>query len=214
MAYSDKELVARARRRLNILKKNGIRSDAVRAFENNLRIFYDTTGLRQTSKTGISITKKMNVGERYQMRTLLRSFMSEDTSVSDIEREYKEKFNYYNKHTNMPNILPASNVKEMSERLTTLDRVLTDRAITYYYDSEQLSAVYGHQKVSGVDAERYRKALLDMVVERVNDNLMASGSEVEIDYKDVMFLDTKGREVFSDMSTDEIIDEVIARAMR
>lgn len=211
---TDKQLAIRARRRLAIIEANDITNDTIEYYKTMVDNFYTENHLTKSSKSGFSITKKMNVQQRKEMRNILRSFMKdEETSPVGIKKEYERKFSYYSEETNRLEVFPASTFKEMNESSRKLDRVLGDRAIKRYLDSNQIRALVNHADASGQSFNRYRNALLEMVRDSINDDLMSRGKNREVDIDDILLDDAPDSALYENYSDDELVDEVIARVM-
>lgn len=211
---TDKQLAIRARRRLAIIEANDITNDAIEYYKTMVDNFYTENHLSKSSKSGFSITKKMNVQQRKEMRNILRSFMKdEEPSPTGIRKEYERKFSYYSEETNRLEVFPASTLKEMNESSRKLDRVLGDRAIKRYLDSDQIRALVNHAGSTGKSFNQYRTALLEMVRDSINDDLMSRGKNREVDIDDILLDDAPDPVLYENYSDDELVDEVIARVM-
>lgn len=211
---TDKQLAIKARRRLSILEANDIQNDTIDYYKQMVENFYKQNHIKKTSKSGFSITKQMNVKQRKEMRQLLRGFMKEEeTSPAGIKAEYERKFKYYSETTQKMEVMPASSLKEMNESIQKLDRTLSDRAISRYLDSEQINAIANHSKALGISFDKYRTAVLDMIKESNNDNLMSRGMEREVTTDDIIMDESQESLLYEQYSDDELVDEVIARVM-
>lgn len=165
---SDKELVRRVRLRAARMERLGIENDTTRMLRQELNAFYKKHPSKKSSKSGISITKKMNVEQRKQMRQILRAFYkSEESTPEGIEKEYKKSFKKYEsqrKYTTQEKIIEPD-YKKMSEQIEVVKRLLIDTNLNKIYGSKQIQAIYQNQRVSGLSVDSYKKAMLRFVQE-------------------------------------------------
>ena len=167
MAYSDKELVARARRRVATMEKYGVENDALKNFRQDIEKFYRDFNVKKTSKSGISLTKQMSTEERGYMRQFIRNFMSEESGVTQIEREYDKMFSYYEDSVMSGTIRKASTIQEKARSLDYLRDVLTNKFLSKHYDSDVLAAIYHERAESQEEYENYKVAMLEVIKDDV-----------------------------------------------
>lgn len=161
MAWSDKKLVNEARKRFDRLNKSELNTDTLEILKNNLTVFYSKNkGVRKTSLSGISIKKSMNVGQRKEMRQILRSFIKgEESKPQQIKREYDKMFGQYEKGMQRWKRVKAKSYKEMLGELNNLKRILEDRKALTYLGSQVIKETWERQQEEGLDKEIVREVL-------------------------------------------------------
>lgn len=161
MAWSDKKLVNEARKRFDRLNKSGLSTDTLEILKNNLTVFYSKNkGVRKTSLSGISIKKSMNVGQRKEMRQILRSFLKgEESKPQQIKREYDKMFGQYESGMQKRKRAKAKSYVEMLGELGKLKRILEDRKALTYLGSEVLKETWERQQDEGWNVEMVREVL-------------------------------------------------------
>lgn len=161
MAWSDKRLVNEARKRFDRLNKSGLSTDTLEILKNNLTVFYSKNkGVRKTSLSGISIKKSMNVGQRKEMRQILRSFLKgEESKPQQIKREYDKMFGQYENGMQRVKRTKTKSYAEMLGELGKLKRILDDRKALTYLGSEVLKETWERQQDEGWNVEMVREVL-------------------------------------------------------
>lgn len=163
---SDKELVRRTRLRVARLEKLGIVNDTTRLLKQELNAFYKKNPSKKTSRTGISITKKMNVEERKQMRSILRAFYkSEESTPEGIEKKYKKIFKEYQKDRLFTSIGKTEDLTKMNKDIEAIKRIMVDNRLKSIYESKVISTIWDRQKTSGISPDKYRDAMLRFIEE-------------------------------------------------
>lgn len=161
MAWSDKKLVNEARKRFDRLNKSGLSTDTLEILKNNLTVFYSKNkGVRKTSLSGISIKKSMSVGQRKEMRQILRSFIKgEESKPQQIKRDYDKMFGQYEKGMQRGKRAKAKSYNEMLGELGKLKRILEDRKALTYLGSQVIKETWEKQQEEGWDMEIVREVL-------------------------------------------------------
>ena len=212
MAYSDKELVARARRRVETMEKYGVENDALKSLKNSLDIFYNDFNVPKTSKSGISITKKMSTDERQYMRSIIRQFMNGESGIDYIEKKYDQFMNKYYNDTQYSNIQPAATVKEKAQTLDYIRNVMTDRFIAEHYDSEVLNAIYYDYADTKEDADLYRKAFIEVIKEDIQDGLIYNPINEDIDEDSLILGNYTTQSYKGSSDNDYLINRIYVKA--
>lgn len=203
MALSDKELIRRANVRYNKLLKEDIQNDVRQNLEQELRIFYSKN--KQYTKNPLYISKRMDSQQRKVMRSILRSFLSDEQSTTGgINRKYKSYLKSVNNHRQKP--LRQKTIKEQAKELKVLERILTNRMMNNILSSDQKQSIWEEQRNSNISRKDIRNGFMKLVEEQA--------SETDIVFNKEMFL--TGNMEFSpleNLSGDEVIDKIIQYAL-
>lgn len=180
MAISDKELMRRFQRRISRLETVGATdSDAYHNLQINLDVFWDNTNKKPTTKTRASLSKKLSVAERREMRQIMRKFLEEPMSNIPTIREHYQKLLEQQKHLvdryEIKKKIKPKSISKQTSFIKHLDRMMRDKLLVDSLSSPIVNAVYNNQKATGISAKKYREAMEKMGVYIVdeNDNLIS-----------------------------------------
>ena len=166
---SDKELVRRVRLRQARMEKLGIENDTTRLLKQEINAFYKKSPSKKTSRSGISITKRMNIEERKQMRSILRAFYkSEESTPEGIEKQYKKIFNEYLKGRKYTSIKETTDVRKMTKDVEAIKRIMIDNRLKAIYESHGINQIFEKQQTSGLSVDKYRDAMIRFITESTN----------------------------------------------
>lgn len=180
MAISDKELMRRFQRRVNRLETVGATdSDAYHNLQSNLDVFWDNTNKKPTTKTRATLSKKLNVAERREMRQIIRKFLEEPMSNIPTIREYYQQILEQQQHLldryEIRKKIKPKSISKQTSFIKKLDRMMRDKLLLDSLSSPIVNAVYNNQKATGISTKKYRDAMeqLGMYIVDESDNLVS-----------------------------------------
>ena len=189
MALSYKALAEKARIRLKTLEKIAPKSESLENLKNNLEVFYSRNEIKQTTKSGISFTKKMSVDERKEMSRILRVFLKDDlTTATGINKEFNKVFNEYKKDDSIKSTkydiddLNNLSYQDKLNLLERLKRVVEDRKFKESLGSDVLYTLYYKHMLNAenpLNYETLRKAMARYIKNNGDDENKTSAAVVD-----------------------------------